>query len=57
MKPDPIVEEVRKARHAHAAKFKFDINAIFKDLKEREKSCGHPVVSCPPRTYSTKSGS
>lgn len=48
MKPDPIVEEVRKARQAHAAKFKYDMEAIFSDLKEKEKTCGHRIVSRPP---------
>ncbi len=57
MKPDPIVEEVRKARQAHAAKFNYDMNAIFKDLKKKEKTCGHPVISHPPRPYLTKTGS
>ena len=30
---DPIVEEVRKARDAHAAKFNYDLQAIYRDLK------------------------
>ena len=57
MNPDPIVEEVRKARQAHAAKFNYDMNAIFKDLKKKEKTCGHLVISHPPRPYLTKTGS
>jgi len=46
---DPIVEEVRKARREHAAKFNFDLAAICADLKKKEKECGHPVVTLPPR--------
>ncbi len=42
---DPIVEEVRKIRDAHAAKFQFDLHAICEDLRKQEKACGHPVVS------------
>jgi len=57
MKLDPIVEEGRKARQAHAAKFNYDMKAIFADLKEKEKSCGHRVVSRPPRSRLNKIGS
>jgi hypothetical protein len=46
---DPIVEEVRKARDAHAARFNYDLHAICEDLRKKEKSCGHPVVSLPPK--------
>ncbi len=49
MDPDPIVEEVRKARQEHAARFNYDLDAICDDLKEKEKDCGHPVVSLPPK--------
>ncbi|GAH87092.1 unnamed protein product, partial [marine sediment metagenome] len=44
IKKDPIVEEIRKIREAHAAKFNYDLNAICADLKKKEKDCGHPVV-------------
>ena len=57
MKPDPIVEEVRKARQDHAAKFNYDMKAIFADLKEKEKACGHRIVSRPPRLCFKKTGS
>jgi hypothetical protein len=33
---DPIVDEVRKVRQAHAAKFNYDLQAIFNDLKKQE---------------------
>lgn len=49
MKKDPIVEEIRKIREAHAAKFNYDLKAICADLKKKEKDCGHPVVSLPPK--------
>ena len=49
MVQDPIVEEVRRARQAHAAKFNHDLDAICADLKEKEKECGHPVVSRSPK--------
>ena len=37
---DPIVEEVRRVRDAHAARFNYDLDAIFQDIKEREKKSG-----------------
>lgn len=43
---DPIVEEVRHAREEHAAKFNYDIDAIFRDLLEKQNKSGNHVVSC-----------
>jgi hypothetical protein len=41
---DPIVDEVRRIRDAHAARFNYDLDAIFRDLKEREKKSGLKFV-------------
>lgn len=57
MKKDPIVQEVRKARQAHAEKFNYNMEAIFADLKQKEKACGHRVVSRPPRLRLKDTGS
>lgn len=57
MKPDPIVDEVRKAREAHAAKFHYDLLAICRDLRKKEEESGHPVVSRPPRLRLKPTGS
>jgi hypothetical protein len=46
---DPIVEEVRRVRDAHAAMFNYDLDAIFQDIKEQEKKSGLKYVSYPPR--------
>lgn len=54
---DPIVEEIRKIRQAHAAKFNYNLAAICADLKEKEKQCGHPVVSFPPKRRLRKTSS
>jgi hypothetical protein len=51
---DPIVEEVRKVREEHAAKFDYDLERIFKDIKEREGKGGHRVVSLPPKQLERK---
>ncbi len=41
---DPIVEEVRKARDAYAKRFNYDLDAIYRDLKEKERKSGRVVV-------------
>jgi hypothetical protein len=46
---DPIVEEVRRARDAHAKQFNYDLDAICEDLRKREKASGQPTVSLPPK--------
>ena len=46
---DPIVEEVRKIRAKHAARFKYDLDAICRDLKEQERKSGRNVVSLHPK--------
>ena len=42
---DPIVDEVRRARDAYAARFNYDLKAIYRDLKEQEKRSGRKIVS------------
>ncbi len=49
---DEIVEEVRRVRHEHAAKFGNDLAAIFADMQERTRKSGRKVVSFPPRPVS-----
>lgn len=46
---DPIVEEIREHRRRHAESFNYDLDAIFEDLKEKERRSGRKVVSLPPR--------
>jgi hypothetical protein len=53
MHNDPIVEEVRKIRDAHAAKFNYDLDAIFQDLKAKEQASGRQFVRYPPRPTKT----
>ena len=57
MKPDSIVDEVRKTRETHAAKFNYDLLEICSDLKKKEKESGHPVVSRQPRLRLKPTGS
>jgi hypothetical protein len=46
---DPIVDEVRRVRDAYAARFNYDLDAIFRDIKEQEKKSGLQFVTFPPR--------
>lgn len=48
MKNDPIVEEVRKVREEHSARFNHDPEAIYRDLKVKEKQSGREYVRFEP---------
>ena len=53
---DPIVEEVRKIREEHAARFGNDLRAIYEDLKRAERQSGRTVVSLPPKRQLERHG-
>ena len=42
---DEIVEEVRAIREAHAARWGYDLDAIYQDLKEQEQQSQRPIVT------------
>lgn len=46
---DPIVEDVRKSRDAYAKRFNYDLDAIYRDLKEKERRSGRVVAPCPAK--------
>jgi hypothetical protein len=46
---NPIVEEIRRIRQEHARKFHFDLDAIFEDLKDKERKSGRKTVTLKPR--------
>ncbi len=56
MVKDPIVEEVRKSRQKHAAKFNYDLRKIFEDLRSRQKETNHKIVSRKPKPYLKATG-
>ena len=59
MTEDPIVDEVRRWREEYAARFNFDLKAIFDDLRrgtEEAGRAGHTVVSLSPRPAEPKRG-
>jgi hypothetical protein len=45
MKNDPVVEEIRNYRSAHAAKNGNDLDRIFLAIKENEKKHLHRLVN------------
>ena len=52
---DPIVDEVGRVREAHAARFNYDLDAIFRDIKDQEKKSGRKLVSfAPPEVAPTQ---
>ncbi len=46
---DPIVEEIRAIRKAHAAQFNFDIKAIVEDARKRQQESKRKVKSFASR--------
>lgn len=49
MLEDPIVKEIREIRNAYARKFDHDLDAICRDLKEKQRLGERRVVSRPPK--------
>ncbi len=45
---DEIVEEVRTAREAYAARFDYDLARMFKDLKNKEQQNPAPHANLKP---------
>ena len=56
---DPIVEEVRAAREAIAARFEFDIHAITENARRHQGKSGHRIIKVtrhrPLKSRTTKS--
>ncbi len=46
---DTIVEDVRKTRDKHAAKFNYNLDAMYHDLKKQQKRGGRKLVSLPAK--------
>ena len=41
---DEVVNEVRIVREAYAARFNYDLDAMYQDIKQREHVSGHELV-------------
>lgn len=46
---DPIISEVRAVRDAHAARFDYDVAAIFQDIRAMQDTSGRAYVRYPVR--------
>ena len=46
---DPIVEEIRAHREAHAAEFDYELSAICRDLRRQQAASSRRVVRLPAR--------
>ncbi len=46
---DPIVDEVRAARDQYARQFNYDLDAICRDLQQKQVQSGRKLVTFPPR--------
>lgn len=46
---DPIVAEVRAVRDEHAARFGYDVGAIFRDIRSSQEVSGRAYVRYPSR--------
>ncbi len=46
---DEIVEEIHRIREEYAKQFNYDLDAIYRDLKEKERRSGREYVSLPPK--------
>lgn len=49
MEKDPIMEEIHRVREEYAARFNYDLKAIYRDLKARAEKGEFVVVHRSPR--------
>ena len=47
--PDAIIAELRALRDEHAARFDYDVEAIFRDIRATQKSSDREYVRYPSR--------
>ena len=56
MSQDAIIDEVRAIRDAIAREYDYDVDGIFRMLRQREATTKEPHVTFPPRRLDTPSG-
>jgi len=49
MTEDPIVEEIRRYRKEHAARYGNDLNRIVEALREKERESKHELLNPGPK--------
>ena len=47
--PDPIIAELRAIRQEYAARFNYDVDAMFRDIRARQEASGREYVRLPSR--------
>ena len=50
---DPVIAEIRAVRDEHAARFDYDIDAIFRDIRAAQETSGREHVRYPARRVSS----
>ena len=55
MYKDEIIEEIYQYREQYAKSFNYDLNAIFRDLRQKQIASGRKVVKLPIKRRSDKS--
>ncbi len=53
---DPIVDEIHRIREEHAARFNYDLNAIFDDFERNQEELGLPLITLQPREPDSRVG-
>lgn len=43
--PDPVIAEVRRIKVALLEKFNYDMAAMARDARSRQRKSGHPVIT------------
>lgn len=46
---DPIIAELRAIRQEYAARFNYDVDAMFRDIRARQEASGREYVRLPAR--------
>ena len=55
-KADAVIAELHAVRDAYAARFGYDVRAIFADLRAAQEASGREYVSLPPRRPANPDG-
>ena len=55
LQTDPIIAEIRAIRDQHAARFDYDVKAIFRDIQARQEASGRQYVRYPARRTAPES--
>lgn len=46
---DPIIAEIRAVREARAARFNYDVRAMFEDLRAMKATSDREYITLPPK--------